>query len=78
MLILCSTLICGAILERKPWHQYVEYIRLCFGITLLNAVYYQWYFSWFWVVLIVSSILFAITFLWYTYIMRLRLFANRV
>lgn len=73
LLILSSTIICGAILEKKDWHQYAEYGRLSIGIILLNSVYYQWYFNWFWIVLIGSSILFAITFIWYSYIMRLRL-----
>ncbi|MCB9235223.1 MAG: sterol desaturase family protein [Bacteroidia bacterium] len=64
--IISSMLICGAILEKKKWVIYVEYLRLALVAVALNTFYYFWYIDWLGVML-AASIPAAVFFsLWFT------------
>ncbi len=69
--IILSTMICGAIMENKPWVQYAEYGRLLLVLASLNSCYYYWYFDWFTVMLVGSGVGFLVFVTWFTYGWRL-------
>ena len=65
-LIILSTMICGAILEKKGWLNIVEYIRLLFALALFNTLYYYFYIDWFYVTLVITSLSFVSFTIWFT------------
>lgn len=65
-LIILSTMICGAIFERKQWVRFAEYLRLGMVLVSLNILYYFRYFDWFMVMLVASSIMFLVLVTWFT------------
>lgn len=65
-LIILSTMICGAIMEKKGWLNVVEYVRLIMALTLLNTLYYYFYIDWFYVILIITSLSFVSFTVWFT------------
>ncbi len=66
IVLLLSTLICGAILENKKWVGYVEYLRLCLVLISLNSYYYFWYADWLVIMLLVTLPVFALLNIWFT------------
>jgi alkylglycerol monooxygenase len=64
-LLMLSTLTCSGILEQKKWAKGLEIFRLCIVGLGLNLLYYQHYTSWFYSVLIISSILTIYFIIWY-------------
>lgn len=53
-LIILTCLICGALMERKPWVQVAEFSRLALAFIVLNSMYYQQFSQWFYIMLIGS------------------------
>lgn len=56
-LLMLSILSCGAILEQKAWAKSIEIGRLFLIVFGLNTLYFQHYSSWFYLMLIISSVL---------------------
>ena len=54
VILILSTVICGAILENKRWVRSVEYIRLVVIVLSLNTLYYFCFIDWLTVMLICS------------------------
>ncbi|QQR97426.1 MAG: hypothetical protein IPK18_11205 [Sphingobacteriales bacterium] len=64
-LLMLSILSCGAILEQKIWAKYVEIGRLFLVVFGLNILYFQHYSSWFYLILIISSVLTIYFTIWF-------------
>ncbi len=71
-LIILSTMICGAIMEKKPWLKVVEYGRLLIALALFNTLYYYFYIDWFYITLIITTISFLSFITWFTLILSLK------
>ena len=66
LLVMLSTVICGAIMEQKNWVKYAEYARLLIVFAGLNSLYYISFNAWFYIMLIPSVILTAYFLAWFT------------
>ncbi|MFN8283193.1 MAG: sterol desaturase family protein [Chitinophagales bacterium] len=66
LLVMISTVICGAIMEQKNWVKYAEYARLLIILAGLNSLYYISFNGWFYIMLIPSVILTAYFLAWFT------------
>jgi alkylglycerol monooxygenase len=64
--IFITTIICGAILEQKPWVKYAEYFRIVLVALAINSIYYVSFKEWFLFTLVVSTGLSVYFITWYT------------
>lgn len=66
VLIVLSTMICGAIFENKRWVIVAEYLRLAVAIVGVNVLYYSYYIDWFGIMLTTTIIGFVVCCVWFT------------
>ena len=64
--LILSTVICGAIMERKNWVKYAEYFRIGLVIIGLNALYFVHFINWFQITFIASLIIGIYCTVWFT------------
>ena len=68
ILMVLSTVICGAIFEQKPWVKTAEVIRLLAVVSSLNALYYLHYTSFFMLMLGGTITGFAVLVWWFIHV----------
>ena len=66
IMILLSTVLCGAIMEQKKWVKIAEYIRIVAAVVGLNLLYHHSFFNWYYIMLICSIMLSTYFLAWFT------------
>ena len=66
LVIIATTMICGAIIENKSWVIYAEYARLLLIALSLITFYYYWYADWFIIMLIGAAVGYLLFNFWFT------------
>ena len=66
IILILSTMICGAIMDNKKWVWASEYVILFLALLCVNTLYYYFYMDWFTIMLVGSSIGFLVLTIWFT------------